>query len=351
MTGRASNNDLALFRELWIKNDVRGGDAAGIAMSGKSWEVFKEAGLAQNLYHTKAAQEFFAQMYQERPQMVLGHTRKGTGGTPKDNVNNHPFVTPHLVGVHNGSISDWWRLDYDQKLRQGVVDSEALYLALDRLTEKEGVTASLLDQFYGSLTGVAALAFWDRLRPHSLWLTRATRPLALGITWDGTLFFTSEEEHLYDTHYLLQRFGVASGLAYTVALPDKIGVEITAKKVGRLVDRLKEKENVTEAEIVDLLEPFALTAPKAAVTYYDQYGRYSYSVRPTKHAASSTAVASSPAVLTSNSSDPRDDWGEEWEDGYGGYLWDRRDEDRTALQMPSALATLMAEAVQEFVGA
>lgn len=79
------------------------------------------------------------------------HTRFATQGLPQFNENNHPVVAGHIVGVHNGVLSNDWgifsEIGWDKQKAE--VDSEAIFALLaygdmkpaDALQELKGSAA------------------------------------------------------------------------------------------------------------------------------------------------------------------------------------------------------------------
>jgi hypothetical protein len=138
-------------------------------------------------------------------QTAILHTRFPTWGDPKYNENNHPIPVGHIVGVHNGSLSNDWELWREMGLndyRMAEVDSEAAFAALAWGTEKADdnkqrlpgcfTTADVLEQ----IEGTAALAWVDRTDPkQTLHLARLnSSPLVVCQSVNGSVIFASEHK-------------------------------------------------------------------------------------------------------------------------------------------------------------
>jgi glucosamine--fructose-6-phosphate aminotransferase (isomerizing) len=110
--------------------------------------------------------------------IVLAHTRHATHGDPRDNRNNHPFVSgdSRYALVHNGIVADFRELAQRHRLRlKSHCDSEVLL----RLVERFDCPLSGLSVALRECRGSLAVAVYDRER-HVVWLARNDRrPLAI----------------------------------------------------------------------------------------------------------------------------------------------------------------------------
>lgn len=132
------------FLEAWEGHEARGKDAAGFYLiSGKDLVVGKSPGPARNLtgYFSDEVINGVAVPF------AVAHTRQATAGTPNQNVNNHPFETPRLVGVHNGVFGDHKLWEPLPGLR-GECDSEVLFRVLDYITPPGGSYAKFLETLH-----------------------------------------------------------------------------------------------------------------------------------------------------------------------------------------------------------
>lgn len=127
--------------------------------TGQLLEIYKEVGAAENLFQRYHLNSFAGSH-------GIGHTRMATESVV-DTYHSHPFTSaPDLCIVHNGQISNYYKLRFALE-RQGVVfetnnDSEAIahYLRHQLLQGKilEQSLDSLLSDFDGTYTFLVATA-------------------------------------------------------------------------------------------------------------------------------------------------------------------------------------------------
>lgn len=82
---------------------------------------------------------------------LIGHTRAATAGSPKININNHPFHGPRYSMVHNGGIFQFRKIAEEQKFNlQSNCDSELILHCVERCHSiRDGITNafSVLDNY------------------------------------------------------------------------------------------------------------------------------------------------------------------------------------------------------------
>ena len=128
---------------------------------------------AQDFIRASAA---WRQLRHQRSQMVLGHVRFATKGSPRDNANNHPFRSTdgRFYLVHNGCLTnDDDICERHQLRRAGECDSEGLLRLVEKIDEPRLGLAACLTEFRGSM----AVVLYDA-KSRLLWMaTNGGRPL------------------------------------------------------------------------------------------------------------------------------------------------------------------------------
>jgi len=177
-------------------NQERGREASGIAVirTNGACRILKRPLPASALVKTEAYRRLLATIDEETV-CILGHTRMPTKGSPLHNVNNHPLQTEHVVGIHNGVITNddllFARLGLP---RTGEVDSEIIFRMLDTVdpVRNNGRYLGLVEERIHLLEGTYAALAVDLRRPTSLLALKRLRPLCLHYEpkWEA-LFFSS----------------------------------------------------------------------------------------------------------------------------------------------------------------
>ena len=144
---------------------------------------------------------------------MLGHTRSASVGNPHNNVNSHPHVCGRVVGIHNGTITNWEKLadKFNLPLRSRC-DSEVIFAILNKLISDEGYTlSSAAIEISSHLEGQYACAFFDTAKLGTWGLFRKGAPLHIRYRSIGkTLFFASTNE-------ILQRAYVQSEINFAAS--------------------------------------------------------------------------------------------------------------------------------------
>lgn len=135
--------------------------------------------------------------------IILGHTRSATQGSPSDLANASPMLVGALVGTHNGDI-DTTTVTLPRMVARaclGSTDTEYLYQALNLARFDRRRIVDVLTR----MRGRAALAWVDRGRTDRLYLARqALSPLAIAIDNDGNFYYASNPDwfrKISETHH------------------------------------------------------------------------------------------------------------------------------------------------------
>ncbi len=148
-------------KELMVELQPRGIDAAGIAVinEGTESKVFKMPLRPERLVVRPMYNEVLEGIGPQT-NFVMLHARATTVGSTEENFNNHPIITPPIVGIHNGTLynEDHLFSKFEEDFeREGDVDSEVifklyLHFVEQGLSPKQAMaqTGSLL---WGAFTG------------------------------------------------------------------------------------------------------------------------------------------------------------------------------------------------------
>lgn len=171
------------FRHLLIVDTLRGEDSTGIAAinSQMGYTIAKEVGTPYALFDTKRCESIWKKLNR----VLIGHNRSATVGTVI-RKNAHPFDMETIIGVHNGTLRNKWKLDDSADY---TVDSENLFHHM----EKNGVKQAI-----DIVDGAYALVWWDKFEYELNFLRNKERPLYITRTTDDkTIFWASEKWMLH----------------------------------------------------------------------------------------------------------------------------------------------------------
>lgn len=213
-----------VFKTLLCLDTIRGPDSTGIlAVSATTgFEIFKKTGTPWDCFGEKG----FEKIFKFTNALLLGHNRAATVGHISDE-NAHPFDVGNIIGVHNGTLRNEYKLDDNQYFN---VDSETLLHNF----EKNGVadTIKIVD-------GALAVVFYDK-RDHTLHMLRNNeRPLSFTYSKDRrTMFWASEAWML---HIACARYGLDIGEVKELPPMVEHSFQIT-REVPSKVDPLPEMD-------------------------------------------------------------------------------------------------------------
>jgi glucosamine--fructose-6-phosphate aminotransferase (isomerizing) len=167
----------AILGQLLVASEVRGKDATGFyavpSRRGQHPVLSKRPVCAADFIRTTASWRLLGPS-----RVVLAHTRQATHGDPRDNRNNHPFVSDdgRFVLIHNGVVPGHREVARDQGLKlTSECDSEVIL----RLVEVVGCGATGLKWALRQCRGSIAVAVYDQ-KQETVWLARnGGRPLVV----------------------------------------------------------------------------------------------------------------------------------------------------------------------------
>ncbi len=181
-----------VFTKNLLYNEERGKIATGAAIVQQdgTFDRFKKAIPATEF--VKEA-EFSAVLDQlsEDTTCLLGHTRKPTKGSPDNNLNNHPLIIEHHIGVHNGGITnddalfEQWHFP-----RLGEVDSEIIFRLFNEVLPFQDAYGEKIAAKARLLEGAFATISIDLRDPQSLIVIKHKNPLCLHYheRWKAIIF-------------------------------------------------------------------------------------------------------------------------------------------------------------------
>lgn len=167
-----------VFKNLLIMDSVRGIDSTGIASVSKGGDVIvsKQVGNPFELMEYSS----FNKAINRQNKVIIGHNRWATvGGITRASA--HPFDFDSLVGVHNGTLTNKWKLDDSVDFK---VDSQNLFHHIDKHN---------LEKAIGLIEGAWSLVWWDKYNNSLNFLRNKERPMYIARTEDRSLVWASED--------------------------------------------------------------------------------------------------------------------------------------------------------------
>jgi len=131
----------------------------------------------------------------------LGHCRKKSRGSEKDNNNNHPIKVGDIIGIHNGT------LDNDDKIfknlaceRDGDVDSEAIFRLLHHFSNngKEPFSLDMMEEVISRLDGKFSVLGTSGNNPYQVCSFRDGRPMEFALITPLKLLLIASEKKFID---------------------------------------------------------------------------------------------------------------------------------------------------------
>lgn len=163
--GRVGRGPVEPFRKMALSSMRRGVDAGGIGWRDRNGTLRyqRRPGAIRKLLRCLPAGAL-------NSDVVIGHTRMATTGSPDHNYNNHPFGGKRWVIVHNGWVHNW--LEYPG---YGDCDSEAILTILER--HRKAAARTAIAKTAKKLSGCFACAAMDTRDPFHVYLWRDSNPI------------------------------------------------------------------------------------------------------------------------------------------------------------------------------
>ena len=168
IAGEITTDLKKVFMQMLIVDQLRGDHSTGVLSvknTDNQTKITKVLGGPHNLDDSKS----FNDQWTDYNKVLLGHNRYATSGKVTTR-NSHPFDFDNVVGVHNGSLRNYTRLQGYGKYN---VDSEVLYESINNI----GLADSL-----AKVTGAYALVYWDKLTDQMVFIRNGERTLFLAFT-------------------------------------------------------------------------------------------------------------------------------------------------------------------------
>ena len=180
-----------IFTELLLLNQTRGTDATGLAVIRKDgdFKLLKRPGPATQLLEDKLYHAVLD--LDNKVTVLLGHTRRKTRGSERNNRNNQPLrVGTGCLATHNGHIFGADALARKLRLpRKAEVDSEVLCRIFDKARGIRKLRRMLL-----LCRGHISAAYVRLDAPDRLCLLKGNMPLSIAhIPRFRAVFYASEE--------------------------------------------------------------------------------------------------------------------------------------------------------------
>ena len=146
--------DLALLYEL---SQERGRDATGLAVQSEATQVVRRGGGVPELLASSAYQGALAQAWASAsPSLTaIGHCRLVTNGSMAVEDNNQPVVTEHVVGIHNGIVTN---APPAGESSIGESDTHWLFRKLDAHVAAGSDWTRACERLFGEIEGTASFA-------------------------------------------------------------------------------------------------------------------------------------------------------------------------------------------------
>jgi amidophosphoribosyltransferase len=179
-----------------VSNLERGQEATGVAVieANGRCQIFKQPIPAPELVKTAGYKQALSAVGSDTV-CILGHTRAPTKGSRWRNINNHPLLAGHVVGIHNGVISNDDDIFAHLNLpRAGEVDSEVIFRLLDTMNPLKDSRKylTLARKRIGLLEGTFTTLSVDLRKPTRLLVLKNREPLCLHYERKSeALFFSS----------------------------------------------------------------------------------------------------------------------------------------------------------------
>lgn len=211
---RNSVSAIGTISRLFIEAQTGGRRAAGLSiMRAETAHVMRRPMSGGDLVKTDEYLKFMTRNLEldestgeENPVIsVIGHCRFPTKGDASNNLNNHPIIFKHIIGVHNGVITNDDALFKEFNTcfdRQAEVDTEIIFALISHFTGEKGLpkrTSVAIQKASAYLKGGYACALQNSRQPYHLHLFRRYNPIRVLVYPKlGVVLFATREHFIQD---------------------------------------------------------------------------------------------------------------------------------------------------------
>ena len=179
-----------ILHALAAESEARGTDATGIAYN-------KASGLT--VYKRPIAGHKMRFYLPNETAVIMGHTRMTTGGSPKRNANNHPFLGHAKDGAfalaHNGIIYNDYELRLDHALPKSSIETDS-YVMVQLIEQAGELSFATLSALSEELFGPFTFSILDSA--DNLWFIRGDNPLELRHYKDSSIYLYASTAEVLD---------------------------------------------------------------------------------------------------------------------------------------------------------
>ena len=165
------------FQNVLTSANDRGGHATGFAEITKSGEYqLVKLALPAKLFFDSEDVVKTMRGIDKTSTILMGHTRYATQGSPLWSPNNHPIRAGHVIGTHNGWVSNDDELfDRFSLSRFAEVDSEVIF----RMADTSKSVDEFINERFTKIRGKASIVWCDLERPEYVYLLKGNNPLSM----------------------------------------------------------------------------------------------------------------------------------------------------------------------------
>lgn len=244
-----------ILHALAAESEARGTDATGIAYN-------KNSGLT--IYKRPIAGHKMRFYLPNETSVIMGHTRMTTGGSPKRNANNHPFLgrtkNDAFALAHNGILYNDYELRLTHALPKSNIETDS-YVMVQLIEQADELSFATLSAISEELFGPFTFSILDSA--DNLWFIRGDNPLELRHYADIDVYLYASTAEILDK--------AVARLPFLLGSYRKIEV-----KSGEIV-RLDKSGDIRRAHFVPQ------TVPSVYAPYFGGYSNWKQTSYPSTH--------------------------------------------------------------------